>query len=156
MQDSLGLFKSIHNLDIFRRVNIHILLNKVDIFQRTISKIPISDYFPEYTGGADCFNACKFFADKFFSISNENPREAETTIFPVSAVKAESVLDTLSCIAQHERPSSERYSGGPNMLTARSWAAMDPDVSRERRSYMAIKGVHTHLRSLSKVYNKGI
>ena len=130
MRESLGLFKSLQNLGIFRRVNIHILLNKVDIFQRTISKIPISDYFPEYTGGADCFNACKFFADKFLSISNF--REATTNVFPISAVDAESVLDVSSCIRQ----SSERYLGSCNRLTAWSWAAMDPDFSRERRDYM--------------------
>ena len=155
MRESLGLFKSIHNLGIFRRVNIHILLNKVDIFQRTISKIPISDYFPEYTGGADCFNACKFFADKFISISNDNFREAETTIFPISAVDAESVSNVSSYIRRHERPSSERYLRAPNMPTAWSWAAMDPDSSREHKSYMAINGGHDHFRSLQNVYTKG-
>ena len=134
MQESLALLKSIQNLDIFRGMHIYILLNKVDIFQRTISKDPISDYFPGYTGGADCFNACKFFADKFFSVSNGNL----WTIFPISAVDPGSVSDVSSCIRQRERPSSERYLEASNWQTAWSWAVMDPDNSRERRSYMQI------------------
>lgn len=137
MRESLGLLESLQKLGIFRKMNIYILLNKVDIFQRMISKIPISDFFPGYTGGTDCFNACKFFADKFFSISDDNfPRARTTTIYPISAVDAESVSYVSSCIRQHERLSSKRDFFAPNMLTAWSWAAMDPDLSRERTSYM--------------------
>lgn len=152
MQESLGLFKSLLNLGIFNRVNIYVLLNKVDIFQRMISKVTISDYFPGYTGGADCFNACKFFADKFYSISHRYSRQSETNIFPISAVDSESVSDVALCVRDLlERDSlkrdlsqidswngasPERNRGPYDRVTAWSWAAMDPDFSRERRTYM--------------------
>lgn len=133
MQESLGLFESLLNLGIFDRMNIYILLNKVDIFQRVISKVPISDYFPGYIGGADCFNACKFFADKFFSISHlRGSRKSSTSVFPITAVDSKSVLDVGLCIGDL----SESFWGLYNRVTAWSWAAMDPDLSRERRTYM--------------------
>lgn len=137
MQESLSLFRSLLKLRIFDRVNIYILLNKVDIFRRMISRTPISDYFSDYTGGADLFNACKFFADKFFTISNFH--KVTTNIFPTSAVDAEAVLDLLVCLRDSsERDPSKRNLDPKNWATAWSWAAMDPGFSRERRSYMML------------------
>ena len=142
MRESLGLFESILKLGIFRRKSIYILLNKVDIFQRTISEIPISNYFPEYTGGANCYNACKFFADKFFSIGiGSHP-----AIFPLSAVDRMSVLNVSSCIRHYEEFSSKLYLDSRYNQPAWSWAKMNLNLSRERRSYMAnFRGAHIYL-----------
>ena len=152
MQDSINMFRSLLNHGVFCGVTIYILLNKVDLFRHMISRIPISDYFPDYTGGADCFNACKFFADNFMSIGKY--QNATTNIFPMSAVDSESVRDVWLCIRDllkidstgkplsewafgdsglSERHSPERVE---KWTTAWSWAEMDPDLIRERRSYM--------------------
>lgn len=155
MRESLGLFQSLLRLDIFHRVEIYILLNKVDVFRRMISRVPVSEYFPDYAGGTDCFNACKFFADSFMSISNS--RKATTHIFPMSAVDSISVRDVALCVrdllesdsfekcllgrgSSHRNP-SRRHPPEPswrpyNRITAWSWAAMDPDISRGRETYM--------------------
>ena len=128
MRESLDLFKSLQNAGIFSHVKVNILLNKVDIFRRVITKFPISDYFNDYTGGVDCFYACKFFADKFFKVHPATSR----VVLPVSAVDSESVSDVALCI--RDLFDLDGYHG----VTAWSWAAMDPDFSRERRSYMRI------------------
>lgn len=146
------MFKSLLNHGIFYGVTIYILLNKVDLFRRMISRIPISDYFPDYTGDADCFSACKFFADSFMSISKS--QKATTQIFPMSAVDSKSVRDVSLCVRDllesasvdkcfsgRDSSDSDSSESHPpervyNRITAWSWAAMDPDLIRERRTYM--------------------
>ena len=149
MRESLKLYNSLKALDTFKQKKVYVLLNKVDIFRRMISEIAISDYFFDYTGGADPFNACKFFADKFSG--------ATTKIYPMSAVDSASVSDVCLCIRDSlerdlvyrnfikrllsRRDSSQRDSSEPGFgsyisVTAWSWASMDLEDSRERRDYM--------------------
>jgi guanine nucleotide-binding protein subunit alpha len=48
--ESLLLFESIVNSKWFVQTSIVLLLNKTDIFQKKIPKVPLSKYFPEYSG----------------------------------------------------------------------------------------------------------
>eukprot|EP00095_Tigriopus_kingsejongensis_P007150 snap_masked-scaffold300_size216557-processed-gene-1.25 protein:Tk07150 transcript:snap_masked-scaffold300_size216557-processed-gene-1.25-mRNA-1 annotation:"guanine nucleotide-binding protein g subunit alpha" len=50
MEDSLALFDQICNNRWFEECSIILFLNKKDIFREKIKKIPISNYFPKYTG----------------------------------------------------------------------------------------------------------
>lgn len=50
MHESLKLFDSICNNKWFKDTSIILFLNKEDLFQKKISKSPLSICFPEYTG----------------------------------------------------------------------------------------------------------
>ena len=65
MKQQIEFFEYLTRLTRFDNVPIIILLNKTDMLEQLINTRPISDYFKEYTAGANCFQACKFFADKF-------------------------------------------------------------------------------------------
>ena len=65
MKQQIRIFEYITRLKIFKDVPIIILLNKTDVLEQLITTDPISDYFPEYTAGANCYHACRFFANKF-------------------------------------------------------------------------------------------
>ena len=65
MQQQIRFFESLTRLEIVKYVPIILLLNQTDVLERLITIRPISEYFEDYTGGANCFYACHFFADKF-------------------------------------------------------------------------------------------
>ncbi|KAJ6455148.1 G-protein alpha subunit [Mycena sanguinolenta] len=65
MQDSITLFSSIINSRWFLRTSIILFLTEIDVFKAKISKIPLSAYFPEYTGGPDINKASKFILWRF-------------------------------------------------------------------------------------------
>lgn len=50
MHESLKLFDSICNNKWFKETSIILFLNKKDIFEKKITKSPLSICFPEYTG----------------------------------------------------------------------------------------------------------
>jgi guanine nucleotide-binding protein subunit alpha len=50
MQESLVLFESVINSRWFLRTSVILFLNKIDIFKQKLPKVPLVNYFPEYTG----------------------------------------------------------------------------------------------------------
>lgn len=65
------LFGNIANTRYFERSAIILFLNKMDIFREKITAgtAPISDYFPDYTGGArNVEEGAAYFARKFRSL----------------------------------------------------------------------------------------
>lgn len=50
MQESLVLFESVINSRWFLRTSVILFLNKIDLFKQKLSKVPLVQYFPEYTG----------------------------------------------------------------------------------------------------------
>ena len=50
MQEALTLFDSICNSKWFTSTSMILFLNKVDLFKEKLTKSPLSDYFPDYTG----------------------------------------------------------------------------------------------------------
>ena len=65
MEHQIRFFASLTGLKKVRDVPIILLLNQTDVLERLITIRPISEYFEDYTGGANFFHACQFFADKF-------------------------------------------------------------------------------------------
>lgn len=65
MKQQIRFFESLTREKIFEDAPIILFLNKTDVLEQLITIKPVSDYFEEYTAGADCFRACQFFADKF-------------------------------------------------------------------------------------------
>lgn len=67
--ESFQLFQSIVTSRWFVNTSIVLFLNKKDIFQRKITKVPLTDYFPDYTGGRDYNRATDFIKQKFLGLN---------------------------------------------------------------------------------------
>lgn len=67
--ESFQLFQSIVTSRWFTKTSIVLFLNKKDIFLRKISKIPLSNYFPDYEGGKDYSRATDYIKQKFLSLN---------------------------------------------------------------------------------------
>ncbi|WFD34947.1 Guanine nucleotide-binding protein alpha-2 subunit [Malassezia cuniculi] len=65
MAESLVLFESVVNSRWFQRTSIILFLNKIDIFTEKIPRVPLSNYFPDYTGGDDVNKAAKYILWRF-------------------------------------------------------------------------------------------
>lgn len=70
MAESLVLFESIINSRWFQRSSIILFLNKIDIFKQKLARRPLSDYFPEYTGGDDVNKAAKYILWRFMQVNH--------------------------------------------------------------------------------------
>lgn len=66
----------------FTKTSIILFLNKIDLFRAKLGKSPLSETFPEYTGGANYEAACAFLLEKFVGL-NKNPSKS---IYAVSGV----------------------------------------------------------------------
>ena len=77
MAESLVLFESIVNSRWFQRSSIILFLNKIDIFKQKLARRPLSDYFPEYTGGDDVNKAAKYILWRFTRANH-----AKLSIYP--------------------------------------------------------------------------
>ncbi|KAJ3124138.1 guanine nucleotide-binding protein subunit alpha [Nowakowskiella sp. JEL0407] len=75
MIESLNLFESICNHSLFKDTSMILFLNKIDLFREKIKTVPVSKYFPDYTGPDNFENAGKFFSKKFRSL---NKNESKT------------------------------------------------------------------------------
>lgn len=53
MKESLALFDGVVNSRWFFSTSIILFLNKKDVFQEKLPRVPLIKYFPEYAGGAD-------------------------------------------------------------------------------------------------------
>ncbi|KAL9576396.1 MAG: hypothetical protein Q9212_007134, partial [Teloschistes hypoglaucus] len=68
MWESLQLFESLLNLPELAGTIVFLFLNKADLFETTILREPILDYFSDYTGGADYWKGTQYFANKFAAL----------------------------------------------------------------------------------------
>lgn len=71
MQEALELFGEITNSEWFEKTSMILFLNKKDLFEEKIKKVPLKDYFPEYTGNS-YEDATDFLQDKFESQNNQD------------------------------------------------------------------------------------
>ncbi|KAH9061752.1 G-protein alpha subunit [Lactarius deliciosus] len=62
---SLVLFESVVNSRWFLRTSIILFLNGIEEFKVKLSKVPLEDYFPEYTGGTDANKGAKYILWRF-------------------------------------------------------------------------------------------
>jgi guanine nucleotide-binding protein G(i) subunit alpha len=77
MAESLVLFESVVNSRWFTRTSIILFLNKIDIFKQKIPRIPLSNFFEEYTGGNDINKAAKYILWRFTQTNR-----AKLSIYP--------------------------------------------------------------------------
>ncbi|KAL7919727.1 guanine nucleotide binding protein, alpha subunit [Trichoderma austrokoningii] len=69
MMESLLLFDSVVNSRWFMRTSIILFLNKVDIFKQKLGRSPLSNFFPDYTGGIDVNKAAKYLLWRFNQVN---------------------------------------------------------------------------------------
>lgn len=69
MTESLMLFDSVVNSRWFMRTSIILFLNKVDIFKQKLSRSPLGNYFPDYSGGNDVNKAAKYLLWRFNQVN---------------------------------------------------------------------------------------
>ncbi|CAG9937256.1 unnamed protein product [Clonostachys rosea f. rosea IK726] len=69
MMESLLLFDSVVNSRWFMRTSIILFLNKVDIFKQKLSRSPLGNYFPDYSGGSDVNKAAKYLLWRFNQVN---------------------------------------------------------------------------------------
>ncbi|KAK9768301.1 Guanine nucleotide-binding protein alpha-2 subunit [Basidiobolus ranarum] len=65
MTESLILFESVVNSRWFLRTSVIFFLNKIDLFREKLPRVPLENYFPEYTGGSDITKAAKYILWRF-------------------------------------------------------------------------------------------
>ncbi|MCJ1309302.1 Guanine nucleotide-binding protein alpha-2 subunit [Agyrium rufum] len=69
MMESLVLFDSVVNSRWFTRTSIILFLNKVDLFKQKLGRSPLSNYFPDYSGGNDVNRAAKYLLWRFNQVN---------------------------------------------------------------------------------------
>ncbi|KAF4635058.1 hypothetical protein G7Y89_g3051 [Cudoniella acicularis] len=69
MMESLVLFDSVVNSRWFMRTSIVLFLNKVDLFRQKLGRSPLSNYFPDYSGGNDINRASKYLLWRFNQVN---------------------------------------------------------------------------------------
>ncbi|XWW99388.1 hypothetical protein V2A60_007398 [Cordyceps javanica] len=69
MMESLLLFDSVVNSRWFMRTSIILFLNKVDIFKQKLTRSPLANYFPDYSGGNDVNKAAKYLLWRFNQVN---------------------------------------------------------------------------------------
>ncbi|KAM3084943.1 Guanine nucleotide-binding protein alpha-2 subunit [Clarireedia jacksonii] len=69
MMESLVLFDSVVNSRWFMRTSIILFLNKVDLFKQKLTRSPLANYFPDYSGGNDLNRAAKYLLWRFNQVN---------------------------------------------------------------------------------------
>ncbi|CAD6501234.1 BgTH12-01487 [Blumeria graminis f. sp. triticale] len=69
MMESLVLFDSVVNSRWFMRTSIILFLNKVDLFRAKLARSPLSNYFPDYSGGNEINRASKYLLWRFNQVN---------------------------------------------------------------------------------------
>lgn len=95
MQEALVLFQSIINSQWFIKTTKVLFLNKTDLFTQKIGRIPLGNFFPEYTGGNFFEPAATFLRDKFLSLYTQ---EAQLYTHYTSAVDTSSTTLVMRAI----------------------------------------------------------
>jgi len=74
MIESLLLFEEMSNIQWFRTVPFILFLNKKDLFEDKIKRVPLTTCFPNYTGGPNFEAASNFIIQRFLE-KNQSPHE---------------------------------------------------------------------------------
>merc|ERR1719446_865832 len=76
MKEALDLYDEVSNNRYFEKSSMLLFLNKKDLFEDKIARVPINDTpdFADYTGGADYKAGCDYFIEKFRQL-NKTDRE---------------------------------------------------------------------------------
>ncbi|KAH9051791.1 G-protein alpha subunit [Lactarius vividus] len=87
--ESLVLFESVINSRWFLRASIILFLNGIEEFKVKLSKVPLEDYFPEYTGGTNANKGAKYILWRFMQANRArlNVYPHVTDVFDTSSIR---------------------------------------------------------------------
>jgi len=80
MHESLNLFAEIVNGQWFTNTSVILFLNKMDLFETKVGKIPLTVCWPEYRGGGGFDECIGYVKDKFFKAKNDPKKEIYTHV----------------------------------------------------------------------------
>jgi len=96
LKESLNLFEEICNSKWFRKTSMILFLNKRDIFMDKIQKFPLSEQFPEYTGGNNFDEASEWIQQQFEEKNEDQDKQIYTHI--TCATDTENVLAVFNAV----------------------------------------------------------
>lgn len=79
MAEALDLFEEITNSEWFEKTSMILFLNKRDLFAEKIEKVPLKDYFPEYTG-SNTYDEGTEYIQRLFESKNQQDKDVYTHI----------------------------------------------------------------------------
>jgi len=77
MVEAINLFDDICNGRWFKRTAMILFLNKRDLFQEKLQKVPFNTYFPEYKGSGQ-YNECAQYIQQLFENQNKQKKQVYT------------------------------------------------------------------------------
>ena len=79
--EALGLFDEICNSQWFTKTSVILFLNKRDLFEEKIARVPLTVGFDDYEGPANDYDAgCEFLREKFESMNRQQDKEIYTHV----------------------------------------------------------------------------
>ena len=88
------LFESLAGSALLKDATFFLVFNKMDIFEKKILHVPMSDYFPGYKGGTDVTKACAYWAQSFRKLAGRD-REIEVVFTTAIAPSFKTVIDAV-------------------------------------------------------------
>jgi len=88
MVESLGLFKRIACMSVFKKTTFFLFLNKEDIFREKIATIPLGDYFKDYKGGFDYDAGLAYVTGKY---NRRKPSDSSCFVHVTNATSTQNV-----------------------------------------------------------------
>ena len=83
----------------FSKTSVVLFFNNVDIFQQKMAMIPLSTYFPDFTGGHNSVEGLKYFHRRFSEL-NRSGRNLYTRFAPSDFASSKPDLDFLMSAAR--------------------------------------------------------
>ncbi|KAI8338129.1 guanine nucleotide binding protein, alpha subunit [Chlamydoabsidia padenii] len=78
MQESLTLFDSICNSRWFVKTSVILFLNKIDIFKNKLTKHPLKEHFPDFSGPSTYDAAADYILSRFVSLNQSDSKQIYT------------------------------------------------------------------------------
>eukprot|EP01155_Anaeramoeba_flamelloides_P017440 Anaeramoba_flamelloidesa567439_42.p1 GENE.a567439_42~~a567439_42.p1 ORF type:complete len:323 (-),score=62.80 a567439_42:49-1017(-) len=78
MTECISVFEQTVNNEFFKKKDLVILLNKIDLFKEKLKKVKIKEAFPDYEGENDFEHTSEYFKNKFLDIVNQKKRSVST------------------------------------------------------------------------------
>jgi len=95
MHESLNLFKEICNLPCFQDSLMILFLNKKDLFEEKITRVPLSVCFPEYQGGQVYATSLAYIAHQFLT---QNETKKSIYLHVISATDTPQMVEVLDTV----------------------------------------------------------
>ncbi|KAJ3451238.1 guanine nucleotide-binding protein g(o) subunit alpha [Anaeramoeba flamelloides] len=84
MLESIEVFNKNINNEYFKKKNLVLLLNKIDLFKSKIEKYPLTTCFPEYTGENNFEETSKYIVEQYLSVVKRRKKRKISTNFTCS------------------------------------------------------------------------